>query len=164
MRPEGLREATRRAAASSDHKLATRLSGGEKRNRKRMAEVGAVYDCSPVPRTPDDIISIPAAQVTSRPRPGPTARGKWLTASVVESIDEVITAVFDEATRRDSQHRRPWVALVDGNRQQIERIQTEARRRKVEVSVVIDFVHVLEYLWKAAWCFFDQGDRAAEAW
>jgi len=164
MRPEGLREATRRAAASSDHKLATRLSGGEKRNRKRMAEVGAVYDCSPVPRTPDDIISIPGTQVTSRPRPGPTARGKWLTASVVESIDEVITAVFDEATRRDPQHRRPWVALVDGNRQQIERIQAEARRRKVDVTVVIDFVHVLEYLWKAAWCFFHQGDRAAEAW
>jgi hypothetical protein len=166
MRPEGLREGTRRAAASSDHKLATRLSGGEKRNRKRMAEVGAVYDCRPVPRTPDDIISIPGAQVgcASRPRPAPTARGKWLTASVVESIDEVIAAVFDEATRRDPQHRRPWVVLVDGNAQQIACTQAEAQRRQVEVTVVIDFIHVLEYLWKAAWCFFRQGDRAAEAW
>ena len=40
----------------------------------------------------------------------------------------------------------------------------EARRRQVEVTVAIDFIHVLEYLWKAAWCFFDQGDRAADAW
>ncbi len=166
MRPEGLRDATRRAAASSDHKLTTRLSQGEKRNRKRMAEVGAVYDCCPAPRTPDDIISAPGAQgdCASRPRPGPTARGKWLTASIVESMDEVITAVFDEATRRDPQHRRPWVALVDGNSQQIARIRAHAQRREVDVTVVIDFVHVLEYLWKAAWCFFRQGDRKAEAW
>jgi len=25
-------------------------------------------------------------------------------------------------------------------------------------------IHVLEYLWRAAWCFFDEGDTAAEAW
>lgn len=164
MRSEGLREGTRRAAANSDHKLATRLSGGEKRNRKRMAEVGAVYDCCPIPRTPDDIISTTGAESTSRPRPGPTARGKWLTASIVESIDEVVASVFEEAARRDPEHRRPWVVLVDGNAQQIASIQAEAHRRQVEISIVIDFIHVLEYLWKAAWCFFEQGDRAAEAW
>ena len=27
-----------------------------------------------------------------------------------------------------------------------------------------DFVHVLEYLWKAAWSFFDKGDPDAESW
>jgi len=117
-----------------------------------MAEVGAVNDCSPVPRTPDDIISTPSAQDDEawRPWPVPAARGKWLTASIVESIDEVITTVFDEATRHDHQHRRPWVALVDGNPQQIARIHAEAQRRHVDVSIVIDFVRVLEYLWKAA--------------
>jgi hypothetical protein len=40
--------------------------------------------------------------------------------------------------------------LVDGNNHQFERIQHEAGRRGVHVDVVIDFVHVLEYLWKAA--------------
>jgi hypothetical protein len=29
---------------------------------------------------------------------------------------------------------------------------------------VVDFVHVLEYLWKAAWCFCDEGDPDAERW
>jgi hypothetical protein len=29
---------------------------------------------------------------------------------------------------------------------------------------VIDFVHVVEYLWKAAWSFHKEGDLAAEAW
>jgi hypothetical protein len=40
----------------------------------------------------------------------------------------------------------------------------EAEARGVEVAVVIDFVHVMEYLWKAAWSFYDEGDSAAEVW
>lgn len=44
MRPDALRPATARAAAAATDKLECRLSKGEKRNRKRLAEVGAVYD------------------------------------------------------------------------------------------------------------------------
>lgn len=36
--------------------------------------------------------------------------------------------------------------------------------RGVTVAVLIDFVHVIEYLWKAAWSFHEEGDPAAEAW
>jgi hypothetical protein len=32
------------------------------------------------------------------------------------------------------------------------------------VAITIDFIHVLEYLWKAAWCFYAEGDPAVEAW
>src|SRR5680860_1208220 len=58
MRPDALRPATAKAAGHATAKLATRLSKGEKRNRKRMAEVGAVYDLTPVPRVPADIIGL----------------------------------------------------------------------------------------------------------
>ena len=33
-----------------------------------------------------------------------------------------------------------------------------------EVFIFVDLIHVTEYLWDAAWCFFDEGDRAAEKW
>src|SRR5664280_886977 len=56
MRPDALRPATAKAAGQATAKLATRLSKGEKRNRKRMAEVGAVYDLTPLAQTPTDII------------------------------------------------------------------------------------------------------------
>lgn len=163
MRPQALRERTARAASSSGNKLATRLSRGEKRNRKRMAEVGAVYDITPVVRTPADIIASDDTRQTE-PTPGPKARDKWLVASVSDTTAQVIAAVFDEAERRDPAHRRTWVALVDGNAHQISRIQAEAAQRDVKVSIVLDLVHVLEYLWKAAWSFFAEGDTAAERW
>jgi hypothetical protein len=54
--------------------------------------------------------------------------------------------------------------LVDGNNHQLARVRAEAQARGVEVAIVVDFVHVLEYVWRAAWCFFAEGDPAAETW
>ena len=158
MLPGALRPATARAAAAAQGKLATRLSPGEKNGRKRMAELACVYDAAPVPRTPEEIISTPAqkrrknkAQAgkpkrKEKPRE-PQARGKWLTASVTHDIPAVIAAAFDEAERRDPQHKRERAILIDGNNTQIEAVTAEAARRGVTVTIVIDFIHVLEYLW-----------------
>ncbi|MGH3402867.1 MAG: ISKra4 family transposase, partial [Streptosporangiaceae bacterium] len=167
MRPEALREATAKAAAGRQRKLATRLSPGEKNGRKRMAELGCVHDCEPVPRTPADIISRPGTKDAGRARSrkdAPEASGKWLTASVTDEIPAVIAAGFDEAERRDPAHERTWIALVDGNKQQIEAIEAEAAARGVTITILIDFIHVLEYTWKAAWSFFETGNPAAEEW
>lgn len=161
MRSDALRPATAKAAAKATGKLKTRLSKGEKRNRKRMAEVGAVYDVTPVVRNPTDIIgSDPHA---GKP-PAPTAKNKWLTASVVDDAATVISQIFGEAQRRDPDHQRTWIAMVDGAKHQIDRIETEAKARQVEVHIVCDFVHVLEYIWSSAWSFFAEGDPAAEEW
>lgn len=161
MRPDALRPATAKAAAKATGKLKTRLSKGEKRNRKRVAEVGAVYDLTPFPRTPSDIIG--RDPDTERPV-SPKASNKWLTASVVDNAATVISSVFDEAQRRDPTHQRTWVALVDGARHQIDCIQAEAKARKIKVAVVCDFIHVLEYIWSAAWSFFPEADPDSEAW
>jgi hypothetical protein len=160
MRPEALREATAKAARTAGHKLATRLSPGEKQGRKRMAELAGVYDATPTPRAPGDVISRPGQSRTGKA--GPHARGKWLAASITDDIPAVITTAFDQAQRRDPDHRRPWVALVDGTTTQIEAIQAEATRRHVNVAIVVDVIHVLEYLWKAAGSFFYPGDPDAE--
>jgi hypothetical protein len=161
---KALREATAKAAAQAERKLRTRLSPGEKNGRKRMAEVAAVYDAVPAPRTAADIITRGTATSRASRQRGPKATGKWLTASVTHDIPTVISAGFDEAQRRDPTGERTWVVLVDGNRTQIEAIQAEANRRDITVHIVVDFIHVVEYLWKAAWSFFYTGDPAAETW
>ena len=161
MRPEHLREATAKAAAAKgSNAMRTRLASGEKNGRKRMAMLGAVYDVQPAPRTAADII---APEGADRERaPGPRATGKWLTGSVTDNTQTVISAVFDQAEQRDPDHKRTWLVLVDGARAQIEQIQTEAALRGARIHIVCDFIHVLEYLWRAAWCFHENGDRAAE--
>ncbi len=160
MRPDALRPGTKKAAAASKHKLQTRLTRGEKKDRKRMSELAVVYDVEPVARTPADIL----ARSKDTPKPqAPVAKAKWLTASVVEDARDVIKGAFDEAERRDPGHLRPFVALVDGAKHQIDVITSEAKRRGIEIQIICDFVHVLEYLWGAARCFFEETDPAGEA-
>jgi len=170
MRPEALREATRRSAeAKGPGPYRTRLASGEKPARKRMATLGVVYDATPAPRRAHDVICVPAATAQGPSgqrgrRVGPKAQAKWLTGSVTQSSEQVIATVFDQAAQRDPSHRRTWVILVDGDRHQLDLVAAEAARRGVAVHILIDLIHVIEYLWKACWCFHADGDPHAEAW
>lgn len=157
MRPEALREATRQAAeAKGPGPYRTRLASGEKPARKRMATLGVVYDAEPAPRRAHDVIAVPAATAEGRSgqrrrRVGPKAQAKWLTGSVTASSEQVIAAVSGQAAHRDPSHRRTRVVLVDGARHQLGLVRAEAARRGVRIHILIDLIHVMEYLWKAAW-------------
>ncbi|MGB7980205.1 MAG: hypothetical protein WCF36_05375 [Candidatus Nanopelagicales bacterium] len=83
---------------------------------------------------------------------------------MVDNAATFISSIFDEAQRRDPNHQRTWVALVDGAKHQIDCIQAEAKARTIKIGVVCDFIHVREYLWSAAWASFTEADPAAEAW
>jgi hypothetical protein len=178
MRAEALREATRKAAETHTGVYATRLVGGEKPNRKRMATLGVVYDADPVPRAPGQIITLPEPDTRDDNRDGnrsegragdggpvrPAASAKWLIGSVIDSAEDVIATVFDHAEQRDPGHRRPWVVLVDGARHQLDLIQAQAQQRGITVHIIVDLIHVFEYIWKAARSFFYDTDPAAEPW
>lgn len=165
LRHEDLLEATRKAAEHARSKMDTRGSKGEpKRGRKRMAAVAAVYTVAPYVRTPEDIIAglrhIRDATKPKRPRP----QGKRVWATLTRNLKDVIADAFDEAEDRDPEHRRPWVVLVDGDQKLTRWIRAEARQRGVEVTLVLDFIHALEYLWKAAHVFFKESTPEIEAW
>jgi hypothetical protein len=148
------------------------------RGRRIVAELVCVYDLKPVPRTVEDILPTPTpddevadrgdSTDSDRQARAPKAAGKWLTASVTDDIPAVIAAGFDEATRRDPGHARDWVALVDGNRTQIDAITAEAAARGARVTILIDWLHVAGYVWDAAKAFFctdtTAGTALARAW
>jgi hypothetical protein len=165
MRPGARRAETARKGRKRTRAFAggSRLGTGEKTGHKRIAETGAVFDVIPpgTPRTPEQILGRPPGQ----PAPeGPGAVNRWYTVDITASRAQAIAAVFDQAERRDPGHARPWIALVDGDRHQIEVICDQAAERGITITIVVDFIHVLEYLWKAAWCFCAPRDPAAEDW
>ena len=169
MIPKDLREDTRKAAeakaAEGGNAMKTRLASGEKNGRKRMAVLGAVWDSPAAPRGIDDVITDPDAPADpGRQRAdGPKAKNKWLTGSVADTCADVVSAAFDQAEDRDPGHERDWVVLVDGAEAQIAQIQAEALVRGVDIHIVCDLIHVLEYLWKAAWCLHDKAGPDIEA-
>lgn len=162
MRREGLREATRRRAEQCAHKVETRLTPGEKRDRKRMAQVATVYTVDPWPRTVADVLHSFRDEETDLQRPKPRNKRVW--ASVTRSARAVIREAFDEALRRDPDKQRRWVVLIDGDLTQLDAVKQEARRVGVKVTIIGDLVHVLEYLWKAARAIFGQTCTEAEQW
>lgn len=165
MHKDDLRLATRKKAESSDKKLESRLSPGEKKNSKRMATVASVYNIDRFVRSPEDfkkeLSSVKLVEETA-PRPKPLAKRVW--ASIEKSAEEVIQEVFDEGLRRDPTKKKTWVALVDGAPTQIKQMKAAAKENGVSLTIVCDVIHVVEYLWKAVWAFFEKGDRKAESW
>jgi len=163
MRKIDLREATRQAAEERKPRLKHRLSKGEKTKTKRMGTVAAVYTIAPFMRTPEQIVGEfgPVREALPR-RPRPEDKRVW--ASIKHPPEMIIDQAFKEATRRDPKHTKQWVALVDGNETQLDFLRLAAKDYGVELVIILDLIHVLEYLWKAAWAFHTPGDRAAEAW
>ena len=160
-----LPEARRRSARSPEQRVRTfskRAGTGEKKGHKRMAETGAVFDVIPPdePRTPEQVMGRDPGTAANAPR----AVNRWYACDITAGGEVTIGKVFDEAGRRDPGHRRRWIALADGDVHQLDWITAQAAARGVTITIVIDFIHVLEYLWKAAWCFHAPRDPAAEDW
>jgi len=162
MRQDSLRKATKRAAASKRHKLEKRLSRGEKKNRKRMAQVASVYEIKPWVRSALDVMGELSGTgekpLEKRPRP----QNKRVWASVERSARRVVEELFAEGLRRDPNRHRQWVVLVDGGQTQLSDVNKQAKLHGVVPVVVLDVIHVTEYLWKSAWAFFALGDPHAQ--
>ncbi|WP_157878249.1 hypothetical protein [Streptomyces torulosus] len=71
-----------------------------------------------------------------------------MNASLEHSTATMVTTMFDQAECRDPEHLRRWIVLVDGANHQLDCLTQEAARRGVSIDIIVDFVHVLEYLWK----------------
>ena len=144
----GLREATP-ARDRGPQPPSAQLACRERAGRTRMAVVTACYDAAPAVRDPADILPTGVSERSTR-RPGPKAVNRELDASIVDSTVPMVTRLFDRADKRDPTHLRRWIVLVDGNNHQIDRIRSEAHAHGVRVDIIVDFVHVLQYLWDAA--------------
>jgi len=157
--------ARRRRTRAPEQKVRTfekRAGTGEKKGCTRMAETGAVFDVVPEPRTPEQVMRPdPGSSTENKP---PRAQDRWYACDITAGRDVTIGKIFDQADRRDPDHARTWIALVDGDNYQLGLFQAAAAARGITLFILIDFIHVLEYLWKAAWCFHPPRDPAMEDW
>lgn len=65
---------------------------------------------------------------------------------------------------RDLEQKKRWFVVVDGDRKLKRWVRAEARRRDVQATLVLDFIHALEYLWKAGHAFHAECNAELEAW
>ena len=162
MRPEDLREATQRAAAKRAETFTARLGRGRRLHAKRMASVAAIYTVERFERTPEEILPLAEERGEKPRRPQPEQKRVW--ASLANSLEEVITAMLEEAEHRDPKRKKQWIGLVDGNRTQIEYLQKLAHERKLDLLIVVDFIHVAQYVWQASLALFPDNRSEQDRW
>jgi hypothetical protein len=160
-----LPQARRRRTKAPEQRVRTfdkRAGTGEKKGCKRMAGTGCVFDVAvpEQPRTPEQVMRPDPGTARDRPR----AVNRWYACDITAGRDVTTGKISGEAGRRDPDHLRTWIALVDGDIHQLGLIQAAAAARGITLAILIDFIHVLEYLWKAAWCFHAPRDPAMEDW
>jgi hypothetical protein len=148
----GMQDAT--ARPSPHH----RRGKGEKANTKRMAAVGAVYTIEPFVRKTDEVIDELQRKEAARRRPRP--RNKRLRADLLLGKVSLFIWLADELSRRNPEGTKPVVFLSDGERALHDRQGDYLPR---EVTCILDLLHVLERVWKVAWCLFEEGTQKAEA-
>lgn len=168
MRTEALREATRRqrelSDAGAEHWPKPKRARDKQRHGTRMATVSAVYEIAPHVREPEDVLRdlrpFHAVRRTKRPRP----QAKRVSASIVKPSAQVISETFGEMERRDPTHAKRWVFLVDGAEHQLDCVEAEVAKREVEVTIVLDFIHVAQYVWGAAKALLSDDENAQRDW
>ena len=164
MRREYLRDETRKVADERQHKLSSKLSKGEKKGSKRMSTVAVVYTVETYERTAEQFVAELRGTLREAPpkRPRPTKKRAW--ACIEKSPDEVIADVLAEALKRDPGKKKAWVGLVDGNETQIACLKRRAKALGIKLTLVLDVMHVLTYLWSASHVFNSEGSAESEDW
>ena len=135
-----------------------RRGKGEKANKKQMAAVGAVYTTKPFARTADDVIDEVMRKEARQRRPSP--QNKRVRAELLVGKVALFLWLAQEVIRRNPQGTKLVIFLSDGERALHDR---QSEYLPENTICILDLFHVLERLWKAAWCFFEEGTQKREA-
>ena len=141
---------------------ALRLTKGQKANKKRMATVATVFTRAPWVRTPQQVLEclFPTERKTRSDKAvAPRPENKRVWASLVKGKSAVIDEVAAEMDRRDPAGLLTRIALTDGERALQIRVKS-----KLRVTLILDLMHVMEKLWKAAYVFHAEGSLEADLW
>jgi hypothetical protein len=138
-----------------------RRGKGEKANKKKMAAVGAVYTIEPFVRTADEVIDEVMRKEAGARRPRP--QNKRVRAELLVGKVALFVWLADEVIRRDPQASKPVIFLSDGEQALQDR---QSEYLPANTVCILDLFHVMERLWKVAWCFFEEKTqkRAAHQW
>jgi hypothetical protein len=138
--------------------LKVRRGKGDKKTRKKEAITRALYTIEPYYRTPQDVITALFKKDTPLPqRPAP--RHKQVFASL-KGKDQALKHLAGWVAQREGQHINARVALTDG----AEPLQKHVSAKLPNFTLILDIIHVDEYLWEAGTALYGETDPQRTQW
>lgn len=128
-----------------------RLGKGQKRGQKKEAIVTSAYTIAPLFRTPQEVVDSffdlakPEFDIETQKqeRPKPQNKHTWAT---LDGKDEALERLDKYVRLLECDQIQERVALCDG----CEALQLRLRLYLDRFTLVLDFIHASEYLWKVA--------------
>jgi hypothetical protein len=129
---------------NTDAAKKVRKNKGEKSSRKKEAIVTSIYTLIPTPRSAQEVVArLFFGEPTGGKRPAPHNKRLFATLCGKEAaLGFTATQVFQQ----QGAHIRHRIALSDGSEALQQRIQAQFP----DFRLVLDCIHAIEYLWKAA--------------
>jgi len=137
-----------------------RLKKGEKPNKKKMGTVATVYTTQERVRTPQEVADSLFKKEPPKEEPRIEPENKRVWASIEKSKEEVIREMAEEIEKRDPKNEKKKVVVTDGERA----LQNLVMAVLTGILLILDFLHVLEKLWKVANILHKEGSEEAAAW
>lgn len=134
-----------------------RLGKGEKRGRKKEAVVTTVYTIDAFVRTPEQVVASYYDKIHASRPPQPQNKHLWAT---LDGKDIALGRLAKQVTSRLGEHLRHKVALCDG----CEALQSRIAKQFPDFTLILDFIHANEYLWKVANALFGETDDQRFEW
>jgi hypothetical protein len=145
-----------------------RRGKGKKRTKKKEAVVTAIYTIEPYERTPEEVADRLMRELeeneddqdrseTDSTRPAPV--GKEVRATL-DGKDTAFERLVHCVAQREGDHIQHRVALTDG----ADALQSQVEDRLSTFTLVLDIIHVSEYLWDAANALLGEKHPDRNAW
>lgn len=143
-------------------KAPLRRGKGNQKTQKKEAIATALYTIAPYPRTPQSVVEAlfqteTAAARTAPERPRPCHKQVFAT---MNGKTWALERLQERAQQRDGRHIRARVALTDGARA----LQQRILEKLPGFTLVLDLIHVTEYVWKAGTALYGETDPQRGVW
>lgn len=147
----------RRESAS----LKARRGKGDKKTRKKEATAIAVYTIAPYARTPQLVLEalFPAPGSAASPQNRPSPQHKQVFATLAGKT-AALKRLAQWVAKREGPHIRQRVALTDG----AIALQQQMQAWLPGFTLVLDIIHVVEYVWQAGTAVYGETDPQREVW
>ena len=150
----------------SGQPVRVRLGKGEKLGRKKEAIVTSVYTIAPCFRTPEEVTESLFKQTKTpacvrnkgaKKRSGPQNKRLWAT---LEGKKAALAFTSLQVALREGEHIKMRVALTDGSAP----LQDQVRLSLPAFTLILDIIHVVEYLWEAGNSLHGEKSEARDPW
>lgn len=149
-----------------------RLGKGQKNGVKKSSTVSVTYSFNPFVRTPEEVLNSLFSNTKDKKKGSESSEQSSFTKNkhiraFLSNKKKAMEYGFENILKRSKESNKKIVVLIDGDRGLEKAIDSVIETKgitEVIICKVLDFIHVAEYIWKAANAHFGEKSIERTGW